>query len=204
MSDKNNKPFVKRAHLGLLSLFILVGIVVAPIIYAQFSTRSIRYSFGDQSIPSRQVAIVFGAGIRNNATPSPLLARRVEAAVKLYNENKVEKIIVSGDNRESDYNEPLVMQRYAESLGVPAADIIRDDLGLDTFDTCRRAKEVFDVESAVLNTQEYHLPRAVVSCRSVGIDAIGHEAENRLGRYNINYVVREIPAMVKASLQILL
>ncbi|MDO9121269.1 MAG: ElyC/SanA/YdcF family protein, partial [Anaerolineaceae bacterium] len=63
----------------------------------------------DSSITTR-VAIVFGAGLQRDGTPSPVLQDRVKSAVQLYQAGKVEKLLMSGDNRFVDYNEPGAMQ----------------------------------------------------------------------------------------------
>ena len=62
---------------------------------------------------------------------------------------------------------PEITRRLAE------ARIVEDAFGLDTYDTCVRAHDVFGVTSALLVSQRYHLPRAVATCRAVGVDAIG-------------------------------
>ena len=129
--------------------------------------------------PSRQVAIVFGAGLRRDGTPTAILRDRVETAANLYSSGKVEKILMSGDNRFEDYNEPEAMLQYALSLGVPSHAIALDHAGRRTYDTCYRAKAIFGVESALLVTQKFHLPRALFLCRALGLDAAGVEANQR-------------------------
>lgn len=108
---------------------------------------------------SERVAIVFGAGLRRDGTPTTILRDRVETAVALYRQGKVEKLLFSGDNSYIDYNEPGSMKEYAMSLGVPETDIVLDFAGRRTYDTCYRAQEIFGLEKALLVTQPYHLPQ---------------------------------------------
>ena len=76
-----------------------------------------------------------------------------------------------------------------------------DDAGFDTYDSCYRARHIFGVASAVVVTQNYHLPRAVYLCRSVGIDADGLGVRD-WGRVPtgkmVHYQAREVLADVKA------
>ncbi|MGB8983782.1 MAG: ElyC/SanA/YdcF family protein [Anaerolineales bacterium] len=130
--------------------------------------------------PVEQVAIVFGAGLRRDGTPTAILRDRVETAAGLYFGGKVEKILMSGDNRFENYNEPEAMRQYAISLGIPSEAIALDYAGRRTYDTCYRAKAIFEVESALLVTQKFHLPRAVFLCNVLGLNAAGVEAN----RYN--------------------
>ena len=90
---------------------------------------------------------------------------------------KVEKLLLSGDNRTLDYNEPGAMRAYAISLGVPAEDIVLDYAGRRTYDTCFRAKAIFGVDQVLLVTQMFHLPRALYTCRALGIEAEGIPAD---------------------------
>jgi SanA protein len=44
--------------------------------------------------------------------PSDILKDRLDVAFQAYEEGKIKKILVSGDNSESYYNEPEVMKDY--------------------------------------------------------------------------------------------
>ena len=126
-----------------------------------------------------RVAIVFGAGLWANNQPSPALYDRVVTAVELYRSKRVNKLLMSGDNRFENHNEPAVMKQTAIDLGVPEKDIVLDYAGRHTFDTCYRAKEIFNVQRAVLVTQEFHLNRALYLCNSLGIESDGIVADRR-------------------------
>jgi SanA protein len=147
-----------------------------------------------------KVAIVFGAGLRRDGTPTTILRDRVETAAALYKQGKVEKLLFSGDNSFLDYNEPGSMKEYALQLGVPEQDIVLDFAGRRTYDTCYRAKAIFGLERALLVTQPYHLPRAVFTCNMLGLKSTGVYADNypyrkvSLGYWNL----RELPATLVA------
>lgn len=126
-----------------------------------------------------RVAIVYGAAVRPGGHLSAVLHDRMATAVSLYEAGHVDKLLLSGDNRSHDYNEPAAMMAYALAHGVDPADIQPDYAGLRTYDTCYRARHIFGVETAVLVTQEFHLPRALFICRNMGIQAIGVESDLR-------------------------
>jgi len=148
--------------------------------------------------PKRPVAIVFGAGIRADGGLSPMLQDRMDTAIALYKAGKVRKLLVSGDNRFADYNEPGRMYDYAVRRGVPARDVARDYAGRRTYDTCYRAAAVFGVTEAVLVTQRFHLPRAIFTCRNLGVDSIGFSADRRAYLSNPYYQLRDAFATVRA------
>lgn len=178
--------------LGLALFFILISL--AARIYLLSVTRNSIESEANAS--PKPVAIVFGAGLRRDGSPTAILRDRVETAVRLYNAGKVQKILMSGDNRFIEYNEPGSMKEYALSLGVPEGDIALDYAGRRTYDTCYRARDVFLLQSAILVTQEFHLPRAVYTCKLLGMDIEGVPATGRSYRQSSLFFwsLREIPA----------
>jgi SanA protein len=116
----------------------------------------------------------------------------------------VQKILVSGDNREANYNEPGAMMAYAILRGIPQADVQPDYAELRTYDTCYRAKHIFQVESAVLITQDFHLPRALFTCHALGIEVIGVTADRQPYRGARWYETRETAATLVALWDVLI
>lgn len=157
--------------LGLLGIF---GFLLPRLILVLYARPRI---FSIKDVMPRRVAIVFGAGLWRDGTPTPVLRDRVQTAANLYFEGKVEKLLMSGDNRFVDYNEPEAMRQYALSLGVPDEAMVLDYAGRRTYDTCYRAREIFGVDSAILVTQGFHLPRAVFLCNMLGVEGVGVPAD---------------------------
>lgn len=173
---------IKRFLRFTLQLFFTLGIagavgLILPRIVT--SIYSINRIYQTEDAPQKRLAIVFGAGLRRDGTPTAVLRGRVETAADLYFTGKVEKLLMSGDNRFLEYNEPESMRQYALSLGVPDEAIALDYAGRRTYDTCYRAKEIFAVDDVLLVTQKFHLPRALFLCNALGVQAAGVEANTR-------------------------
>lgn len=174
---------------------------------ALFLTRSVflLYAYPKTAVldevPAQKVAIVFGAGLLRDGSAGPVLSDRVETAVKLYQAGKVQKLLMSGDNRFVEYNEPEAMRQYALAAGVPDEAIVLDYAGRRTYDTCYRAKHIFQVESAILVTQHFHMARALYLCDSFGVESSGVESDNRyfLKRARLIWNVRELFATMGAA-----
>lgn len=182
---------------GAGAMFLLLPRLVTGV-YAWPRTHSV------EATPARPVAIVFGAGLRRDGSPSPVLRDRVSAAARLYFAGKVDKLLMSGDNLDISHNEPGAMREYALSLGVPDQDIVLDYAGQRTYDTCYRALHIFEVEQAVLVTQAFHLPRAIYTCNMLGVDAIGVAADPRqyISRALAYWHARELPATLVALYEV--
>lgn len=186
-----SKILLFLAVLGLLILLV-------PRLVSALAAYKRVYTVTD--VPVRRVAIVFGAGLWRDGSPTPVLYDRVAIAADLYHAGKVEKLLVSGDNRFVDYNEPASMREVALALGVPDEDIVLDYAGRRTYDTCYRAKAIFGMTEAILVTQEFHLPRALYLCNHLGVDAVGVNADRRnYGRISVLYWnLRELIATTAA------
>jgi vancomycin permeability regulator SanA len=153
-------------------------------------------------IRSRPVALVFGASVYGK-TLSATLERRVDTAVALHRAGRVSRILVSGDNSSTHYNESDAMRRYVISRGVPEADVVSDFAGFSTYETLYRAREIFGVTRPVLVTQGYHLPRAIYIARRLGMDPVGVAAPGPDGVVASGLArARETLASVKAFLQV--
>lgn len=157
------------------------------------------------SVPAAPVALVLGAQVRPDGTPSEFLAGRLEVARRLVEADLVRAVLVSGDHREWDYDEPGAMRRWLIDRGVPADRIVQDHAGLDTYDSCLRARRVFGVERAIVVTQSFHIERAVTVCRRVGVDAVGvgDDSVRRFERAWRWGAFRERFAAVKAAYDVL-
>ncbi len=196
------KRLMTFALIALIFLGALALLLVGPAAAAGLYTRPRTYTA--QDAPSARVAVVFGAGLMRDGSPSQVLRDRVATAVDLYNAGKVEKLLMSGDNRFENYNEPAAMRDYAVKLGVPEDSIVLDYAGRRTYDTCYRAKAIFGIQQALLVTQAFHLPRAIFTCNALGVDARGVIADRRAYRRGpMNYwKLREIPATAVAAWEV--
>ncbi len=190
----------------LLWFSILLVFIAGVILYltAQIKISSYKkYIITEiDSVPTSSVALIFGAGVRPNGTLSDALEDRVLTGIDLYKEEKVKKLLMSGDNGRKTYDEVTAMKKFAVEKGVPEEDIVLDYAGFDTYDTCYRAREIFDLKKdVVLISQSFHLPRALYVCRRLGVESIGLTADRRVYATNL-WGYRESLARIKAVLDV--
>lgn len=159
--------------IGVLAVLVGLGALAVggPALWTRFMARD-RVLTAAQA-PARDVAIIFGAEMYASGRPSPYLKARLDLGAQLFAQGKAKVLIVSGDNDPAHHRESTNMKRYLVAQGVPESAVVEDEFGLDTYDTCVRAREVFGVTEALLVSQRYHLHRAVATCRAVGVDAVG-------------------------------
>lgn len=148
--------------------------------------------------------VVLGASVFANGTPSDILADRLEVATDLYKSGAADAIIVSGDNRDSHYNESDAMKNYCVELGIPASSVYMDHAGYDTYASIYRAHYVYGANSLIVVTQAYHLYRALAIAQGLGMEAAGVAADKGSYENQLMYSVREALARDKDFFQTLL
>ncbi|NUR74016.1 MAG: DUF218 domain-containing protein [Hamadaea sp.] len=160
--------------------------------------------YAESDVPARPVALVLGAQVDPDGSPSGFLVARLAEAKRLYDAGKVAAILVSGDHGEWRYDEPGHMQQWLLANGVPADKVVADYAGFDTYDSCQRAVRVFGVDAAIVVTQSFHIQRAVTLCREAGMDAVG-VGDDSARQWRLQWdraTVREQGAYVKAVLDV--
>jgi SanA protein len=177
VGETTPKPTVVRRRwpkralwIGLTALGVAAVVTGASVTWAYIASGGHRYELADA--PNAPVVIVLGAKIQSDR-PLPFLAGRLDMTVQLVKAGKARAVLVSGAAAGTSGDETRAMTAYLVDRGVDPAKIVVDEYGLDTYDTCVRAVQVFGVRRALLVTQSYHLPRAVALCRSLGMDADG-------------------------------
>ena len=155
---------VGSAALGAAALTTSVGIV---------RTAAAGHLYPVEHVPAAPVALVLGAQVYPSGMPSRFLRARLDLAEVLLRRGIVDRLLLSGDAGAPEYDEPAAMRAYLLATGVPDDRLVLDPYGLDTYDSCVRARDVYGVQRVVVVTQDYHLPRAVGTARLIGLDAFG-------------------------------
>ena len=168
--------------------------------WVQYDSKSARKKHLNQ-LPTLQVAIIFGAGIKNGQ-PSAYLSDRLDAGIQLYKAGKVQRLLLSGDNGLVEYDELEVMKNYCKDHAVDTNHIFVDYAGFDTYSTLVRAQKVFQVQNVILVSQRYHLNRALYIAKQLGINAVGFEADKQQYAWHIKNVIREVLATSKAGIEV--
>jgi vancomycin permeability regulator SanA len=179
-------------------------LAVTPAIAARVATAGARHPIASDRFEKADAALVLGARVWPDGRVSRFLRERVVTGVRLYRRGLVDRIIMSGAaNDSSGHGEPAVMRRLALAAGVPSEAILEDPLGLDTYSSCIRARDVFGVRSVIVATQEFHVPRAVWLCERMGLEAQGAYPPPILTEHTVRGHVREVAATAKALMDLM-
>ena len=125
-------------------------------------------------IPPGRIGVILGTSPSGRGqAANPFFEGRMNAAAALYHSGAVYHLVLSGDNRRADYNEPYAMRDALRSRGVPPSAITLDYAGFRTLDSVIRAHRVFQLQNPLFITDDFHLPRTLFIAQSDGMQASG-------------------------------
>lgn len=201
------KTILKKHLKKILIACILIGIIIISInIYIVKSTED--YVYTDiKKLPKVEAVIVLGAKVSKEKL-SFVLEDRLIAGVNIIYADKAEAILLSGDHGRKEYDEVNSMLKYIirRNFNINNEQIFMDHAGFDTYDSMFRAKEIFNIKSAIIVTQDFHINRSVYIARSLGIEAYGFSVDESMYKETVrfNWKAREMLTRVKAFKDVLL
>ena len=208
------KKIAKRIIMGILA--IAAGLLLVPLIAVIFVVLCnlviVQYSSGRvyddvKDVPYREVGLLLGTSPNTaNGAKNLYFTYRIDAAVELYKAKKIGRILISGDGREKNYDEPKYMRRHLIKRGIPANKITLDKKGLRTYDSVINAKKTYKLSEFTVISQRFHNERAIFLAGRRGMDAIGFNAKdapNQKGKAATKIKIREVLARVKVFADLL-
>jgi SanA protein len=176
--------------MGLVSLFGLNMIVIS-------STQAKILTLEEALNSNVDCILILGAGVGANGVPSPILRDRLDKGIELFQAQISNRLLMSGDHGQVDYDEVNVMKNAAIDSGIDTSKIFMDHAGFSTYESLYRAKFVFQVKKVLIVSQKEHLYRAIYIAEALGMEAIGVAAEDIHYGGDEMRDLREILARVK-------
>ncbi len=182
---------ILKKYKRLLSALLLIALILIQIpllinVYLlEFSSKYI-LTVEEAAQMNFDCALVLGAGVWGDS-PSHMLEERLNKGIEVYNTGCTNRILMSGDHGQEDYDEVNVMKSFAVNCGATSNEVFMDHAGFSTYESMYRARDIFCVDSVVIITQKYHLYRAIYDARKLGLEAYGVCAD---GQYDYDITVR--------------
>ena len=155
----------------------LAAISIVTLCFFLYTALSV-YLFSLQNTEEpADAAVVLGAAAWYGK-PSPVLKERINHAIDLYNDGKVEYIIFTGGTAKGEIkSEARTSMDYAIEQGVDPDKIIIEEKSLETEENLRFAVEEvksrnLDIETYTLVSDPLHMKRAVLLAEELGIHVI--------------------------------
>lgn len=198
IKTSKDKRKLKRILLSILALGAAGALTVLFInIYMMGKYKEKIFKQEDMVDKKFDCILVLGAMVWNDGRPSHMLEDRLNQAIELYNAGYSDRILMSGDHGRKEYDEVNAMKQYAIDKGVKGEHIFMDHAGFSTYESMYRARDVFQVKSAIIVTQGYHLYRGLYIANELGLDAYGVPSDPRQYVGQTMRDIREAAARVK-------
>ena len=168
-----------------------------------FSNNQTSHTFFKKNLTKYQVWMILWARVYKNWRLSDILKDRTDTAIEFYNKWYFDKFLVSWDHGQKEYDEVNAVKNYLLNKWIKGNDIFLDHAWFDTFDSFYRAKNIFEIESLFIFTQEFHLPRSVYLAKKLWINNVYWIVSDKhiyLSQKTNN--LREYLAKIKAFLEI--
>jgi SanA protein len=189
---------------GIIIAFLLcLGIFFADAVVTTQTSTSLYSTVED--IPHNTVGLLLGTSkYIADGRKNLFYIHRIQATIDLYEAQKIDHIIISGDNSRSSYDEPTTMKDDLLSAGIPEKDIYLDYAGFRTLDSVVRAKEIFGQESFTIISQKFHNERALYIAEKYGIHAVAFNAKDVSVKVAPRVYIREKLARAKMILDLII
>ncbi len=200
MKWKQRTSKSKKKRIALALAIVLTVLILAPLGISAYMCASVSdriLSLEEAANLNADAILVLGARVWDNGEPSGILEDRLITGIAIYESGISDRLLMSGDHGQDDYDEVGSMKAYAIAAGVPSADIFMDHAGFSTYESLYRARDIFQVQSVVIVTQRYHLYRALYIAERMGLDAYGVAADIRTYPGMPRFVAREVLARLK-------
>jgi vancomycin permeability regulator SanA len=151
------------------------------------------------------VAVVLGAKVYPDGTPSLSLSDRLDTGIELYRHGHVRYLLMTGGTGVEGCNEALAMRDFAIGAGVAEEDILIDTEGVNTVASARNCREILaqhGLVSALLVSHYFHLARCKMMFVDHGIPCATVPAHmTRRPTREVYFVLRECVAYLVYSLE---
>ncbi|MGC9493547.1 SanA/YdcF family protein [Vibrio genomosp. F10] len=155
-----------------------------------------------QSIEHYDVAVVLGTSKYLGKTLNEYYVHRIDAAIELFQQGKIDDFLLSGDNAHRSYNEPWTMKRDLLKAEIPERNIHLDYAGFRTLDSVVRARMIFDSDDFLIITQRFHCERALFIAEHHNINAQCLAVSGPKNHWGVKVRLREVFARAKAFLDL--
>lgn len=196
---------MKKKLLKLLGILIVLPILTLFLCNGIINSAAKGRTFDKTAdIPKNKVGLVLGTSKKiSSGHPNPYYDYRITATVRLFEANKIDFVLVSGDNGSRYYNEPTTFKKDLIRAGIPADKIFLDYAGFRTLDSMVRAKVVFGLEEVTVISQKFHNERAIYLADKKGLKAVGFNAQDVSGQQGSKVRFREYFARVKVFIDLI-
>lgn len=158
-----------------LTMQVLLGLFAAGLAYLAVTFLQVWDASRSNDVRDSDAIVVLGAA-QYDCVPSPVLEKRLDHALDLYEEGVAPRIVVTGGKRAGDRcTEAEAGALYLLQHGVPDADILREVKGTNTWESIAASAAFLGdrgYDRVVLVTDDYHALRVRAIADELGLEPV--------------------------------
>lgn len=189
---------LKSATIALLGIGI-AGVTGLTVLFAAAQRTRL---LGRAERPEPADAVIILGAYTDGYRPSKALTARLRAGLHLYRLGYAAYFIVSGGRgADETISEASSMRRFLILNGVPPESILMERHSTDTWENLWNTRQLMSshqLQSGIIVTSDYHLPRALAVARQLDMRVCGYCAPSQKSEFR--YAIREVVARVKYTL----
>lgn len=182
----------------LIYVFLILGILAASI-----TEGFIVSAAHPDSQPACDYIIVLGAGV-NGSKPSLSLQERIQAAYAYLTAHPNTIAVLSGGQGSGeDITEAACMYGELTAMGIDGSRLLLEEKSSSTMENLAFTMELLQAQSGSrparvgIVSSEYHLFRAGLFAKALGVESVGIPAKTTWVSLRLNYYLREVAAVWK-------
>lgn len=182
----------------ILCILLLIGCFAAAIT----SIFIIRAAHPGE-MPACDTIVVLGAGVRGTV-PSLSLSERIHAAYDYLSANPHTVAVLSGGQGPGEeITEAACMYRELTEMGIDGSRLLLEENSTSTIENLRFSMDLVEESTGIrpekigIVSSEYHLFRAGLFAKKLGLESVGIPAKTTWFTLRLNYYLREIVAVWK-------
>ncbi len=158
-----------------------------------------RFGQGRHPLPESPLpAIVLGARVFADGTPSQALVDRVRVGAALYQRGTASSLLFTGGSPDQRRTEAEVMLQLARDAGVPRECCRLESASRSTYDNARFCAAEFPEREVLLVTCDFHLYRACAQFRAQGFTVWPVASRRRLSTVDrVRVTAQEVSSLLR-------
>lgn len=172
-------------------IICFIAVIISIFFIAFFITLIKIISNSRLSATNEDIVIILGCRVKGTVPTKALYSRCLSASKFLKTNPNAKAILSGGQGRDEQISEAECMYRILTSLGIDEGRLIKEEKSTSTYENLLFSKEFTDTNRIAIATSEYHIYRAKLIAKKLGLLASAIPAKS-IPVLRVSYFTREV------------
>lgn len=172
-------------------IICFASVIISIFLIAFFITLIKIVSNSRLSATDEDIVIILGCRVKGTVPTKALYSRCLSASKYLKTNPNAKAILSGGQGKDEQISEAECMYRILTSLGIDESRLIKEEKSTSTYENLLYSKEFTDTNRIAIATSEYHIYRAKLIAKELGLLASAIPAKS-IPVLRVSYFTREV------------